>query len=69
MTLGSCRAKKEDSVGAGPHMFVNLFLMAQYRYAGQSNRCVVQNDVHPLLDQKHRKHNDVVLLKPLTAER
>ena len=36
MTLGSCRVKKEDSVGAGPqNMFVNLFLMAQY--AGQSN--------------------------------
>ena len=35
MTLGSCRVKKEDSVGAGPqNMFVNLFLMAQY--AGQS---------------------------------
>ena len=32
---GSCRVKKEDSVGAGPqNMFVNLFLMAQY--AGQS---------------------------------
>ena len=31
MTLGSCRVKKEDSVGAGPqNMFVNLFLMAQY---------------------------------------
>ncbi len=30
MTLGSCRVKKEDSVGAGPQdMFVNLFLMAQ----------------------------------------
>jgi len=36
MTLGSCRVKKEDSVGAGPqNMSVNLFLMAQY--AGQSN--------------------------------
>ena len=36
MTLGSCRVKKEDSVGAGPqNMFVNLFLMAQY--AGQTN--------------------------------
>jgi len=31
MTLGSCRVKKEDSVGAGPqNMFVNLFLMAQF---------------------------------------
>ncbi len=30
MTLGSCRVKKEDSVGAGPqNMFVNLLLMAQ----------------------------------------
>ena len=55
MTLGPCRVKKEDSVGAGPQkMFVNLFLMAQH--AGQST----QNDIHPLLNQKQSKHNDVV---------
>jgi len=36
MTLGLCRVKKEDSIGAGPqNMFVNLLPMAQY--AGQSN--------------------------------
>ena len=46
MTLGSCKVKKEDRVGAGPQkMVVNLSLIEQY--AGQS-------DVHLLLCQKHK---------------
>ena len=37
MTLGSCKAKKEDMVEAGPQkMAVNLPLIEQY--AGQSNK-------------------------------
>ncbi len=40
MTLGSCRVKKEDDVGAGPqNMFVNLFLMAQYAGQSKTNWC------------------------------
>lgn len=35
LTLGSCKAKKQDNVGAGPHkILVNLLLIEQH--AGQS---------------------------------
>ena len=45
MTLGSCRVKTEDSLGAGPqNMFVVLFLMAQY--ARQSNTKQEEEEEH-----------------------
>ena len=50
MTLGSCKVKKEDTVGAGPQkMAVNLSLIAQY--AAQSNK----SDVHLLLCQSQKQ--------------
>ena len=55
MTLGSCHVKKEDKVGAGPQkMAVHLSHINIEQYAGQSN-VFPQNDVHPLLYQKHKQ--------------
>ena len=47
MTLGSCKVKKVDKVGAGPQkMAVNMSLIEGSQ---------IQNDVHLLLYQKHKQ--------------